>query len=257
MEKAKLIPLILLLAVAGAGCTSSKTENSTGDSTVVTPVIPVTPTPPGGSGTDDPTILGYGTNSVQFVPVSYVEMNNYVATHPLNAPTNFKVTVDLTKDGSNLYSGQIHIMYDDNGYHYDGVFDSGNATNPELEYSPYNGSAGWKEHSYNFWMNGTVFTGYFQDAYGAIILVVDGTSTTNSGDGQGGEAMLSGSVWYRNFAQSQAPQGPMRKCWYITAGPYNCQSAIMASKSAANPYPSDTYKKLGTFSGLSRSQAFH
>lgn len=258
MEKAKLIPLILLLALAGAGCSSSKTDNGGDSSTDTTTPVVVDPTPPSGTGdSTDSSVTGYGTNSVQFIPVSYEEMNSYVATHPLNAPSNFKVTVDLTAKGSSRYAGTVKLSYDDNGIHYVGVFDSGSNANPDLSYSPYNGSDGWWEYAFNYWMSSTIFSGYFQDAYGAIVLIVDGTTTTNQGDGQGGEAMLTGSVWYRNFAQSQAPQGPSRKCWFITTGPYNCQSNIVNKKSATNYLPTDTYRKLGTFTGLARSQAFH
>lgn len=266
MKSVKYIPLVVLLAFAGVGCTSGKTEN--GDSTSGTQVLPppigggYDPNPPTGTGGDESVDSGYGTNSVKFTPVSLQELNSYVATHPLNYPTNIKVTVDVQPDSEGHVYGQVRISYDDNGMHYEGVFDSGSGTNSNLEYNPFNG---WKEYQYNYWMTNTKFSGYFQDPYGAIILVVDGTTSVNQGDGQGGETMLTGSIWYHNFATSQAYQGPNRKCWYIynfnnpnqyPSTVYDCRSGIMNSKSATNIYPTDSYRKLGTFTGLSKSQAF-
>lgn len=263
MKNAKLIPLLLLLAMAGVGC-SSKSSND-GSSVAVVPTVPQDngPVIPGGNGGTDNGTVGYGTNSVQFTPVSFAEMNSYVALHPLNAPSNFKVTVDTQRDSGGHYYGQVRIAYDDTGVHYEAVFDSGSGANPNIgnDYAdgPFDGKFGWKQNSYNYWLPGNAqFSGFFSDAYGAVVLVIEGNSSTNQGDGQGGETTLKGSIWYKNFPTSYAPQSPYYKCWFITNGPYNCRSAALtgSSKSSAALEPSDTYRKLGTFIGLSRSQAF-
>ena len=107
------------------------------------------------------------------------------------------------------------------------------------------------EAEYNRWftLNGKYyFSAYFQDAYGAVVLVFD--NYVNLGDAQG-SGVVSGSVYYKNFAQSYVQQSPYRKCWYIYSGPYNCRANAVMDKSAI--YPGDGFKKLGTFSGLSKA----
>lgn len=252
MENTKLMTVVLVLALAGVGCSKKSSSNgSSDDPGVVDTYVPPTVTPPGGSGGSDTTT---GTNTVDFVPVSLEEMNSYVATHPLNGPTNIKLTVDLKADSEYRYYGSVKLSYDDAGSRYEGVFNSGSGVNSHLDYS---GSNGLKEYVYNIWFNNqytsgkTVFTGFFQDTYGGVVLVVD--SVVNQGDGQGG-SYVSGSLWYRNFANVLAPQGPERKCWYITKGPYDCRSTPVIYKNGI--YPTDTYRKLGTFSGLLKSKAF-
>lgn len=252
MEKAKLMTAILVLALAGVGCSKKGSSNSSSDeSGAVDTYVPPVVLPPGGTGGSS---SATGTNTVDFVPVSLEEMNNYVATHPLNAPSNFKLTVDLKADNEYRYSGSVKIAYDDAGSRYEGVFQSGSGVNSNLDYS---NSNGLKEYVYNVWFNNqytggkTVFSGFFQDPYGGIVLVVD--NVVNQGDGQGG-SYVSGSIWYRNFANVLAPQGPERKCWYITKGPYDCRSTPVIYKTGIEP--TDTYRKLGTFSGLLKSKAF-
>ena len=255
----KMILIGSLMAVAGVGCSSNSSNSEMPidqNPIVVTPDAPSAP--PDNTGTD--TSSSVGTNSVAFTPVSLAEMNTYVATHPLNAPTNFKVTVDLQADAADnagpRYYGQIKISYVDNGQTYEGVFDSGSGTNSKLPYSPNNGM---KEYYYNHWFknpanNLTSFSGYFQDPYGAVVLVIDNAAgSIDLGDGQGSQTVLSGSIWYKNFPYSYAPQGPERKCWYITVGPYQCGSSTVTSKSALNP---SGYRKLGTFTGLNLSTSF-
>jgi hypothetical protein len=257
MNRAKYILPILALALLGVGCSSGKTENKT-EETAAVPTDVYVPgdgdvvTPPGSGGGSNT-----AANSVVFTPVSFVEMNNYVATHPLNAPSDIRVTVENRNDGTNRFYGTVKISYMDNGYRYEGVFESGSDVNPYIKYSESNNL---KEYAYNIWFNNPtnasqkVFTGFYQDTYGAIVLVVDGTQTINQGDGQGGEQTLTGSIWYKNFPTVTNVQGPLRKCWYITLGPYDCRSNPVIYKNGI--YPTDTYRKLGTFTGLSKSKAF-
>lgn len=200
-----------------------------------------------------PDILGAtaGSNVVNFTPVSLSEMTAYVGIRPLNNPTNFRATINLTNVESGRYAGTVKISYTDNGVNYEGVFTAGSGRNVKMSGLDDNNVL---EAEYNTWFvsgGKTVFNGVFQDNYGAIVLVVD--NVVNMGDGQGGST-LSGSIYYRNFAQSYATQSPYRKCWFIRSGPYNCRSAAFVSKSSAQP--TDTYRKLGTFTGLSKTAAF-
>lgn len=182
---------------------------------------------------------------------SFAEFNSYVATRPLNNPTNVKISVELQHVGDLRYGGRVAISYNDNNQLFQGWLESGLGRNQSYDGGLNNGAY---EAQYNYWFNyqgKTVYNGFFQDTIGAVVLVIDGTQ--NQGDGQGG-GLVSGSLWYKNFAQVLASQGPMRKCWFITLGPYDCRSGTVLIKS--NPYPSDGYKLLGTFSGLDMHKAF-
>lgn len=133
---------------------------------------------------------------------------------------------------------------------------------------PYSGVS---DSSYNMWYNDQqtgkqVWKGFFQDAYGAVILVID--QTTALGDGTPGD-IVGGSVWFQNFGQTGAVQGPDKMCWQITMGPFDCRSWLFGYDSnnmvvmpAMALYPNNkgpdqpmSYEKLGTFSGLHRAAA--
>jgi len=133
---------------------------------------------------------------------------------------------------------------------------------------PYSGVS---DSSYNMWYNDQqtgkqVWKGFFQDGFGAVILVID--QTTSLGDGTPGD-IVGGSVWFQNFAQTGAVQGPDKMCWQITMGPFDCRSWLfgydwdnMLVMPAMALYPNNkgrdqqmSYEKLGTFSGLHRSAA--
>lgn len=248
--------LILLLATAsllGVGC--NKSDNFQGlNANVPQPIVPGAdgsiPGSPNGSGGGTTTNPNTGENTVTFVPVSIAEFNSYVAMHPLNSPTDFKLTVDLQNAGNGRYSGMVKISYIDTGYNYEGKFEAGSGTNEDLYKLK---DAGLMEAEFNRWFivnNKYYFSAFFQDTYGAIVLVID--NYVNQGDAQGG-GIMSGSVYYKNFAQSYAQQSPYRKCWYIYDGPYNCRASAVINKDT--PYPGDGYRKLGTFSGLSKAAA--
>lgn len=250
MKNNKLIALITILALTGVGC-SKKSSNTdvapiaTAGAAGVVPGVPV-----GQIGT--PTVA-YGSGAtVDFVPASFEEYNSFVATHPLNAPTNFKVNVNMRDMGGGRYAGKLMLSYDDVGRHYSPVFETGESLNQDLDYGTYNN---YPEYAYNIWFTHQgrkAFSAYFQDSYGAVVLVID--NYVDAGDAQGG-GLVTGSIWYKNFATSFATQGPARKCWFITLGPYQCGTAPIYNKSAL--YPADGYRKLGTFGGMNKSQAFN
>ncbi len=190
-------------------------------------------------------------STVPFYVVSNKVFGEYVGTHPLNAPTNIRINVDLTSLAGGRYGGTVHLMYEDAGQFYDGIFESGTDVNPKADGLKNNGEL---EAQYNYWfkMNSNVyFSGFFQDSYGAIVLVVD--KTVGTADAQG-NLTVSGNVWYKNFGQSYSGQSPYRKCWFISAGPYDCRSTTVINKTS--PYPSG-YTQLGAFKSLVKKKAFH
>lgn len=246
MKNKILLLSMTVLAFAGAGCSKSMTAKDA-NSSPSAPVVDIDDLLDGddtGSSSDSNTVT---------LNTDYVTMNAYVGMRPLNNPSDYKVTVDLTKDSRNRYSGAITISYKDNGTTYQGVFQSGSAPNPDLKYGD---GQNMYEHDYNYWWQKSglnVFSGYFQDQWGGLVLVIDKVSVQGNNDGAG-KTVLSGSVWFRNFPVVQAPQGALRRCWFITLGPYDCRSNSVSKKTAI--YPADTYRKLGTFSGLSKAAAF-
>lgn len=248
--------LVVAMSLVGIGCGKSNNAQPAVDlsnppAAVGAPGI----TPDAPNGAADPNAATPNVsepNSANFVPVSISEFNSYVAMHPLNNPTNFKITVSLQDAGNKRFAGLVKLSYLDNGYQYEGKFEAGTGTNQDLFKLR---DAGLMEAEFNRWFilnNKYYFSAFFQDAYGAIVLVFD--SYVNQGDAQG-TGILSGSVYYKNFAQSYAQQSPYRKCWYIYAGAYDCRADAVINKTS--PYPGDGYRKLGTFSGLSYSAVFN
>jgi len=140
-----------------------------------------------------------------------------------------------------------------------------NPTGPGWDRTSYKN---WYQNDYDsefnqwFTYNGSsAFHGFFQDGYGAIVVVVDGQ--TDLGDGSG-STTLSGSVYYKNFTLAPAPQflgNAGENCWFLLSpSPYECgtfknSDGKVVTTSAL--YPTDGYTRLGTFSGLVKGKAFH
>ncbi|MBX3040973.1 MAG: hypothetical protein KF789_09740 [Bdellovibrionaceae bacterium] len=247
MKKTNLLIPVLALSLFGWGCSKTTSVKEDASSPAVIDIDDLI----GGNNGGGTTPVA-GENAATLV-TTYAQMNAYVAMRPLNNPTNIKVTVDLQKDSRDRYYGAVMISYMDNGSEYRGVFQSGNAENYGIKYA--NGNKMY-EHDYNYWWmdhNAPVFSGYFQDQWGGLVLVIDRVTTQGNNDGMG-KTVLSGSVWYRNFPTVQSTQSPYRKCWFISLGPFDCRSTSVTSKNAI--YPADTYTKLGTFTGLSKSATF-
>lgn len=206
----------------------------------------------------------------------------YVATHPLNNPTDLKISVKLNEVAYNQWAGDIYISYLDNNQYYTAHFLNTGDTNPSSGtlYPSYN-------HAFfnNWYSEPTsgkpVFHGFFADSYGAVMLVIDNLDG-DQGDG-GGSATVSGSIWYKNYPSTQVQANPQGiPCWFITAGPYDCRtflqagwngdgilsptSALTPDKSkwwtskSTHPYqeedPRRGWRKLGTFTGLNKTKAF-
>lgn len=192
---------------------------------------------------------------------SLAVLNEYAISHPVNAPTDLRISVKTNNVGGNRYAGRVMISYFDNSRYYTASFTMDDQTIPD-GYS--DGHKGKNYAEYNKWFkyNGkNVFHGFFADTYGAVMLVV--TNSLNQGDGVVSEYM--GEIWFKNFEVSRAGQGYI-PCQFIEIGPYDCRTFLTSKEtldttSALKPSQS-TYggargwKKLGTFSGLKPEKAF-
>lgn len=206
----------------------------------------------------------YPGASVVFTPDSLATFNEYVATHPLNNPTDFRLYLDFTDVGNGRWGGHVVIGYRDNNQIYSGNFST---LNPNGNTSNRVSYKDWYKNlpnaEFNQWFNHQgkdVFHGFYQDAYGAIVVVID--DGVNLGDGQG-VTELKGSVWFKNFSRAPAPQymgGHGEQCWFLLPpSPYECGTFKDSSgrvNTTSALYPSNGYKRLGTFSGVKAGRAF-
>jgi hypothetical protein len=246
-----------------AACGSNQGASTTSATTAAASASPLTTT-----------TSTTGSSTVLLQNVSTYEMDQFFyATDPV-APQNARITVDLSEQGNSTYAGQITINYED----------ASNVTHTAIVSSnhPYTNVS---DSSLNVWhdFDGTgtqLFHGIFQDAYGAVVLVIDSVSSSGLGDGTG-TGLLSGSIWFQNFGQTNAVQGPNSMCWQIQVGPFDCRTFLVGSTYYANAvvntysslYPTTSttggdstatwngnrpaFAKLGDFTGLSQTQAFN
>lgn len=237
INNATLVVLISGFAALTVGCGSSSSSLSSTTAAISS------------TGLGSTTI---SSNTATFVPVSTAQMEDY-AEQSLSTPTNVQISVSLQDvSGTGIYGGTVQLTYVSNGVQHTGTFSAGTGIN---YYDPTLNNNGQYEAQFNSWFTSQVsgsaaFTGFFQDDYGSIVLVVD--SVVSDGDAQG-DALMSGYIYYKNFSMvaGQAEQSPYRECWFISAGPYNCQDSNIMNK--VWPYPASGYQELGYFTGLSKS----
>jgi hypothetical protein len=256
--KKPIIILLSLVSVLLMGCAEKKsssggtTNTQDSDLTVIDPneepFIPTGSGPGQGPGSD----WEYGATA-SFKLVSVDRLMEYTM-QARNNPKNVRINMNLTNKGGNSYGGTVSISYDDGGEYYEGFFTSGE-------------SAG--DNKYNIWFEKDgkdVYHGFFEDYYGAIVVVVD--DLVSAGDGQAPD-QASGRVYFKNFDLAYAPNpltgylpgfgNPRTYCWFISIGPYDCRSwkkgnGVDTTK-AVNP--DNGYKLLGSFSGLDIEDAFN
>jgi hypothetical protein len=250
MDQIKIVFITLLAVFLLSACsnTSFSVDDTTTATTAVTttttdtpiatatPTATVTPTPTPTTGT-------CGTSQVVPLSITSVStLSNYAAKY-LYAPTTVNLAVSLYNSGNNRYAGTVQISYYDQGVFHAGTFDAPSGTNVSIDTLQDNGT---QVAAYNYWYNnGTYFTAFFQDSYGAIVLSVTGRDSNNC---------LNGAVYYKNFTATAAPQSPYRKCWFIRSGPYECRADNIVTKSSRDP--GEGYTLLGPFSGLPLTAAF-
>lgn len=258
----KFIALTAMTIAIATGCsksTSNKDAAAAPQSTI--PIIIDPNFPAGGDGTG----VTYSNGSTStFKPVSLTMMNEYVYTRPLNNPTNYKININLATPGAGIYGGEVSISYVDNGITYNGIFKSGLGKNASYTGMYDNGK--W-ESEYNFWFrfnNKTNFSGYFEDEFGAIVIVLEPQLAT--GGGNDAEPVLTskykGKVYFKNFLDKEGkpvfgPHSPYRACWFTYQGPYDCRSNIVSTKCGLNPGGEAGYRLLGSFEDVDVKTGFN
>lgn len=239
--------LVAIMAIFGVGCAK---KSDGGGSTDEAPPVVTGPTTP--RDTDDERGDDWQEGATAALTAdSTAALNYYALTHPVNNPTDLRISVKLVNKGSaslgsNKYVGKVMVSYHDNGQYYTGRFVTEDKTNP--------GSGtvypNWHHASYNTWFTdprtGKVsFHGFYQDQYGAVMIIVD--DLIDQGDGAGAN-YASGSIWFKNFAQSQYNDcgqyqgstgywpGGSSSCqniwvvpsWFRTAGPYDTRTFLQS-----------------------------
>lgn len=257
MKTLILIMSVMALGLMGVGCSKSNSQAVNTNNTATIPgAVIIDPILGGSSGTP----VFSGGSTATFTPVSTAVMSEYVATHPLNAPSNYKINVNLAQSAAGRYGGTVTISYIDNGIQYDGIFNAGMGTNQSIKGLYDNGKS---EAEYNYWFkfeNQLVFTGYFQDQFGSVTLTLV-PENTSTGGGNDGEPITTttykGYIYFKNFTTSFATQSPYRSCWFLYNGPYDCRSNIVSTKCGLYPGSEAGYKLLGTFAGIDIKTGFN
>lgn len=251
----RVLMTLLIAASFGMNLGCAKEKKSAAMSPAA-PAAPPFPTTPRGDGTGGVT---YNSSEVPLSVESRSRLAEFFFNEPVNNPTNIRIGMEVSVEG-NGYGGELWIKFEDNGSAREAVL--------KTQHPWYSGVS---DASQNQWFQAgsqTVFKGFFQDQYGAVVVVID--NTINQGDGSPSE-YLGGTVYFQNFQKTvwQNPlQGPMRMCWQIERGPYDCRAnLVVGAKSQSSPtglYPVEAaadydtpYKRLGSFFNMARSQAFN
>lgn len=246
--------ILVSLTVVLGGCGKYKKSGAGApDTGIVTPIPTNTPgtipNTPSHTDTISPGSVWSSGGSANFVPASEAAFNKWVGGYPVE-PQNPMINVKMTKaTNKNTYYGDVKIRYSDSGTTYEATLKSGSST--------YNGS---DYYMYNYWFDQSgkkVFSGFFDDKVGAIVLVIN--QYIDLGDG-GGASEIGGEVWFKNYGASWASYDEggswsvVLPCWFRTIGPFDCRSSSVMTKSSL--YPTNGYEKLGTFSNMNKMNAF-
>jgi hypothetical protein len=255
--------MIAALVLATVGCASKKQSEPAASSllncgssyceTVLDTNGDGIPDAPTGTGTN-PDQTGYAYGSTASISLNSSALGRlFYNSRPVN-PTNVRINISM-----NSATEAIIISYVENGILHEAAFGTQHPDNPSIGNAKYNG---WvTENGQQVWK------GFFQDKYGAIVLIVD--KYLSQGDGQAAN-ILGGSVWFQNFNQTPYDnpiQGGLKMCWEITLGPYDCRSFLVngTDKNASvvmtsSQYPTTrghqktvSYERLGDFNGISRT----
>lgn len=301
-----MVSLLFFMCIFGVGC--AKKSDGGGDLSAA-PGVGTTGTPvtPSGSGNDRGAEWDIGATTALTIdsPVTTI-LNYYAATHPVNDPTDIRISVKLknvgsSADGKNITPGQVFVSYMDNNQYYTGRFyalDKKNPTGNLASSGTY--YPGWHHAAYNTWFvdprtKKRSFHGFYQDQYGAVMLIID--NVQDLGDGAG-PSSASGSIWFKNYSQSQVDQcgnkqgeylGYVGACqdiwkvpsWFRLNGPYDTRTFLVAGNDGLGNldttsvlYPSESlyytkrpqnlaeeapargWRRLGTFTSLNIAKAF-
>ncbi len=222
-------------------------------------------------------------------PISERDLNGYLGNVPAYKykSGSAKMSLGLTKMGSG-YGGYIKISF---------IEDGQESVVYQQTKDPKSDNYSSKDVRHNIWFQKSgenYWHGFFQDAVGAVVVVIDGEERGGTGDNPH-DLRLTGSVWYMNF-NTHYPYNPMqgyKPCWEIPIGNFNCGTFFRElprsewgeheKRNSVLRYYVDTtssiypkpvtftdivggqnhgqmtigrYTKLGNFKGLSRAEAF-
>ncbi len=274
MRNLKLI-IVMMMGLALIGCAKDKGSNSTptnttniqpGDANFPGYYIP----PSSGPGQLPGDNFEYGgtaqLNNVSTSMLAFYTKNTNLA-YAIDK-SSIKININLQEMDATRqsYGGVVSIEFRANGRLYRDTFTS--LINSNHWYGDGLVTTNKENNKYNVWLSDSEYHGFFQDAYGSIVLVID--DVLDLGDGS--DVTVSGSVYVMNFPSGYAPLSPT-SCWFVKAGPYDCRT--WKTSSGVNTYErllpkvensdggtywapkSEGYYKLGTFNNLDATKAFN
>ncbi|HVK61565.1 MAG TPA: hypothetical protein VM432_08450 [Bdellovibrionales bacterium] len=259
--------LIATALLMNAGCASEKAKSlakTPTETTTDTDSNTEVPGAPTGTG-NDPDETGFESGSTAEFTVSggVSTMKELFYNWPTGSacntstPKDFRVNIDMNRVlSSDPAERAVIVSYMANGTRCQASFGGVHPDNPGVSSTIHN-----KVYTHN---GKTVYKAFLQDRYTAVVIIID--QMIGQGDGQLGD-ILGGEIWFQNFdkAYPKNPiQGPLKMCWDITMGNHDCRTFMVGS--AVDPsssyYPNNkgpnqvnSYKKLGTFYGISRDHA--
>jgi len=260
-----IMPLIIALGLTGVGC--SKSNSSPADAianpaTVGTmPVADgneiVAPIADGAPGDASLFGAGFTTNLIATndkmrayttIPGSLTAVNN---------PTNIKIHMNLAQSEAGRYGGVIAITYLDNGIQQTGEFRAGMGRNQVIKGGYDNNEL---EAKFNYWFNfenKLVFTAFFEDSYGGVVISLTPETALASNDAEPLNVKYKGEIYFKNFNTKKTT--PYRQCWFIYTGvnAHDCRSSVIQTKVGLAPGAGAGYTLLGTFTNVDIKQAFN
>lgn len=252
-----LLKMLMAIAILSGAVGCAKDSGSSNTNVCTGRCDGALPIGNGGTGVGtDPSTTGYSGSTVPLTNTSGLYDFFYLS-QP-RQPTNVRINIDMARARDSII-----VSYTD----------AATGRYVEAAVGTVHPQSGFQSAIYNGWTpdyqtGRTIYKGFFQDAYGALIVIINRTSS--QGDGQPG-AVLGGEVWYQNFpvGYQYAPvQGPNKMCWEILMGPYDCRSfLIYGNGGSAVHMPQTTlpttkgpdapryYNKLGEFDGINATAA--
>lgn len=259
MKRLILITSMMALGLMSVGCSKAR-SNSNGNVNTA------------GIGGENPVLIdpnatngvpSFSTGFTADLNTTYQAMLQYTSIpgnfSGLNNPQNIKINLNFAHVADGRYGGTVTISYYDNGILRTGTFDAGTGRNPTYSGMHDNNKL---QAEYNFWFNfenKTVFTGFFEDSFGAITISLEPEVVSGGGnDAEPLNVKYKGSVHFKNFAPTNMHQkSAYRSCWHTYAGPFDCRSNIIQTKCGLAPGVEAGYTLLGTFTNVDVKKAFN
>ena len=255
----------LAMLVLSSGCGQMSAQDNSVTAVPVTcpacePVgtngtLPTAPAGTNNTGTGtNPSTTGFQSGSTVVLNATGGALAGMFYNSLPNNPQNIRINLNTGRPGQ-----EVIISYVENNNVVSAALGSRHPYNPGVQDTSYNG---WTNDG-----NNPVWKGFFQDGYGAVVVVLD--SAIGTGDGSANQ--LGGSIYFQNFPQTVYPnspyapaQGSEKLCWKITLGPFDCRTFLVGDNLVINSslHPNNKganavsyYQLLGTFAGIDRGAA--